>query len=335
MGDSYASVATRSADAGRPMSDHTPLGSGAEFDMIRAALARLGARSAPAGDDCALIDVGGRFLAVSSDLSVERTHFRLGWMRADEIGERAAAAALSDLAAVAADPVGVLVSVAVSPERPADYLADLMEGAGRMAHHVGGVVLGGDVVRSDRLVLDVTAIGWVDTPLRRVGARPGDGLYVTGRLGGPAAALAAWEEGEEPRADARERFARPIPRVAEARWLAMAGATAGIDLSDGLVPDAAHLAAASGVQCRLDLEAVPLHPAAPDPGAAAVSGEEYELLVAIPPDPSLPGRFEAEHRLLLTRVGEVGAGAGVKVRGGPIPEAYHHFGRKHDILRAT
>ncbi|MGD2135270.1 MAG: thiamine-phosphate kinase [Gemmatimonadales bacterium] len=314
----------------------TPLGPGAEFDRIRSAWRRLGTRARGLGDDCAIVEpegeaVGER-LAVSTDLVVEGTHFRPGWLEPRELGWRAAAAALSDLAAVAASPWGVLASVGMSPEWPEDHLAELMAGVGDAAQSVGASVWGGDLVRSARLVLDVVVVGRVDRPVRRVGATPGDALWVTGALGGPAAALAAWLAGTEPDREARERFARPAPRIAEARWLAEHGARAMIDVSDGLLADARHLAAASGVRILIERDRVPVHAAASAVDQALTGGEEFELLVALPDGVDPGAEFGAAFEAEMTRVGEVGqvseVGEVVLLAGGEVvelPRGFEHF----------
>ncbi|MDH3456961.1 MAG: thiamine-phosphate kinase [Gemmatimonadota bacterium] len=292
---------------------HTALGPGGEFDRIRAVLKRLGLRAASSGDDCALVTIGDQHLAISTDLAIEGTHFRAGWLRPDEIGWRAGAAALSDLAAVGATPLGVLASVGAQLDWPEEFLADLMEGVGAAAHAVGATVWGGDLVRSERLVIDLMVVGRADVPVLRAGARPSDGLWVTGALGAPHAAVRSWEEGREPDAGARERFAHPVPRVTEAHWLRDSGATAMIDVSDGLVGDAGHLAAASSVKCVIESERVPVHGAADAPHDALVSGEEYELLATLPAGFSTEDatRFEEQFGLALTRVGSVRDGSGV------------------------
>jgi thiamine-monophosphate kinase len=310
---------------------HTPLGSGGEFDRIRAIWRRLGEQLSPAGDDCALVSVGGVPLAISTDVAVEGTHFRAGWLSPAELGWRATAAALSDLAAVAAEPAGVMVSLGVTPEWPEEMVAELMGGAGEAAASVGASVWGGDLVGSERLVIDVTVVGRAADPVHRKGAAPEDALWVTGALGAPAAALDAWSRGVEPDSQARERFARPGPRIAEARWLKQRGARAMIDLSDGLLGDAGHLAAASEVRAVIERELVPLHAAAGSPEQALVSGEEYELLAALPPSFAAEGAlaFEQTHGLPLTRVGRVEAGSGVTLtaNGAPVelPAGYQQF----------
>ena len=295
------------------------MGSGGEFDRIRAILDRLGPRAAPSGDDCAIVTVGGERIAVSTDLTVEGTHFRAGWLEPNEIGWRASAAALSDLAAVAADPIGVLASVAVPREWSAERVADLMDGVGAAAAAVGGVVLGGDLVRGERVVVDVTVIGRVRAAVGRHGGRLDDGLWVTGTLGAPRAAIRAWEMGREPTARARARFAHPVPRIAEAAWLRDRGVSAMIDLSDGLAADAGHLAAASAVSCVIEGERVPVDAGAEQLEDAMVGGEEYELLAAMPVGfgDDEARRFQAQFDLPLTRVGVLREGQGVRVlRGG-------------------
>jgi len=301
------------------MTDHIRLGAGGEFDRIRGILERLGDRAGPSGDDCAIVTIGSETIAVSTDIVVEGTHFRAGWLSPNEIGWRAAAAACSDLAAVAAEPKGVLASIGAPAGWSSEVLADLMDGVAAVAESIGASVWGGDLVRSDRLVIDLTVIGRIGREagraVRRSGGQVGDRLWVTGQLGGPLAALRAWEEGREPDPSARERFAHPVPRIAEAEWLRDRGASAMIDLSDGLLGDAGHVAAASDVQCAIEIERVPVHPAAGASADALVSGEEYELLVAMPGDFGEDDRaeFQEQFHLPLTQIGQARAGQGAVV----------------------
>ena len=238
------------------MSRHLALGRGGEFDRLRAIFARLGAAGRALGDDCALVPCGDTTLAVSVDLSVEGVHFRTDWLAPAEIGWRAAAAALSDLAAEAARPIGVLVSLGLPRGGKRDAAADIMHGVAAVARSVGAVVLGGDLVRAARYVIDVCVLGSARRPVQRAGARPGDGLWVTGTLGGAGAALAALRAGRRPAPRLRRRYAHPVPRIAAGLRLARSGARAMIDVSDGLAADAAHLAAASGVRVEIALERV-------------------------------------------------------------------------------
>ena len=267
------------------------LGPGAEFDLIRrvAALApppgehvRLGP-----GDDAAVVGDGW---VLSTDLSVEDVHFRRRWLSDEEIGYRAAAAALSDLAAMAAEPVGVLVSVAYPQGGGFDAEA-LNRGVHAAAGAVGATVLGGDLSRSPGPVfVDVTVVGRAIHPILRAGAVPGDEVWVTGALGGSAAAVRLWMAGSEPPAALRAAYAHPLPRVAAALALSRAGVLhAMVDLSDGLAGDAGHLAAAGGVAVVLQEERIPraagLEEALDGEAAGEAvlhGGEDYELCFAAP-----------------------------------------------------
>lgn len=324
------------------------LGRGREFDLIRRLLERPGAPPpaavrVAAGDDCTI--VAGEGIAVTCDLSVEGVHFRREWLSAEEIGYRAAAAAFSDLAAMAAAPLGVLAAIAL-PEPDGEGLGVAVgRGIAEAAQEAGAALLGGDLSRSPGpLVIDVIALGNAPEPVLRNGGRAGDEVWVTGALGASAAAVQAWRAGREPAPAARARFARPRPRLAEARWLAEhAEIHAMIDLSDGLAGDAGHLAAASGVALVLDLEAVPVDPVAlEDSGSrdaalrlALTGGEDYELCLVAAPGTVGPRRaaFEARFAVRLTRVGRVAEGEGVAVEtagGPPRPlelEGFDHFGR--------
>ena len=263
------------------MTRHLTLGPGAEFDAVRSLLERWGTRATGIGDDGAVLDVPtGSRLVVSTDSTVEEVHFRRGWLSPEEIGWRATMAALSDLAAMGAAPLGVLLALTV-PRAWRDALDRVAQGIGDAAVRSGAPIVGGDVTNGDRLALAITVLGHAPRPLSRGGARAGDTLFVTGRLGGPGAALASWERRTEPSDEARARFAHPEARLAAGQWLAANRATAAIDISDGLSGDAGHLAAASGVRCVLRLEAVPCL-AGVSLRDALVSGEEYELLVAAP-----------------------------------------------------
>lgn len=304
------------------------MGAGPEFDHLRRLAAALGDAAAGWGDDAAILEWnGGPFLVASADLAIEEVHFRRAWLTLEEIGWRAAAAALSDLAACGAEPVAVLVSLGTSPALAAPALDELMGGIGAAARAAGTRIVGGDLSASDRLVIDCCVLGRAERPVRRRGAAPGEGVWVTGRLGGPGAAVGAWRAGREPDPVHRTRFARPEPRIAAGQWLAGRGATALIDVSDGLAADAGHLAAASGVRLILDLERLPLVEGIVDPVAAAASGEEYELLVA------LPAAFsEADAQASptpLARIGVCDRGTGVELRqaGRAVvpPPGYDHF----------
>lgn len=307
----------------------SPLGPGAEFDRIRAIAAVLGARAPDLGDDCAIIPDRAGSLVASTDTSTEGVHFRLDWISLDEAGYRSAASALSDLAAAGAGVIGLLAALSAPRTATKDQLAEFMQGVGDAVTETGGLVLGGDLTAANGWSATVTVVGHATRPMRRKGARSGDGVWVTGRLGGSRAAVQAWLAGGTPDDAARSAFARPAPRIASGTWLAGEGATAMLDLSDGLAGDAGHLAAASGVAIDIDLDLIPVHPSVPGPDRAlfaAAGGEDYELLVA------LPQSFSAESAggVPLTRIGTVSDGKGVRLlRDGkavlPSP-GYNHFG---------
>ena len=309
-----------------------PLGPGREFDRLRAIFARLGAAAGEVGDDCALVPLGGTTLAVSIDCSLEGIHFRTDWLTFEEIGWRAAAAALSDLAADGAEALGVLVSLGLPSPEPRTPSPDqeIMAGVAAAAQSVGAKVLGGDLVKSETYLVDVCVLGTARRPVRRAGAREGDGLWITGRLGGAALALAGFRAGTRPGGALGRRYARPEPRIAAGRWLAARGATAMLDVSDGLAADAGHLAAASGVGLEIALGRLPCWDGVA-PLAAAASGEEFELLVTLPSTigDTEAAAFRADVGLELTRIGSCFRGAGVRLLEGntpvALPAGYDHF----------
>jgi thiamine-monophosphate kinase len=256
------------------------MGPGGEFDLIRRLLATWGERATGIGDDAAILDVPrGDSVVITVDTSIEEVHFRRAWITPREVGWRAATAAISDIAAMAAVPRALLLSV-VAPLSRLDDLEEIAAGIGDASAHAGAAIIGGNTARGGELSITCTVIGSVfgESALGRAGACAGERLYVTGRLGGPGRAVAAWSEGREPASAFRERFARPVARIDEARWLARHGATACIDLSDGMASDAGHLAAASGVGLEIDGQRLPrLDQVTVE--EAFTSGEEYELLV--------------------------------------------------------
>ncbi|HYW08605.1 MAG TPA: thiamine-phosphate kinase, partial [Longimicrobium sp.] len=263
------------------------LAPGAEFDLIRRFLAagRGGAHPGVVvgpGDDCAVVTGDG--IALSVDMSVEGVHFRRDWLKPAEIGWRATAAALSDLAAVAARPIGVLASLSVPEADAGSFALRVMEGVSAAVSQVGGVLLGGDLTRSPGpLVVDVVAVGQCSSPVLRSGARPGDEVWVTGELGGSGSFVASRLAGRRAPAGARDRFARPVPRTREALRLRELGIpTAMLDISDGIAGDAAHIAAASGVAVWIDTPLLPVHPSA-NVDLALTGGEDYELCFTAAP----------------------------------------------------
>jgi len=284
---------------------HITLGPGSEFDLVRALLARWGTLAEGTGDDAAIVDVpAGEKLVVSTDTSVEFVHFKREWLTAQEIGYRAAGAALSDLAAMGATPLGMTVAMTL-PDAWRPQALELADGMAELARATGMRIIGGDLTSGATLTITITVLGSAPSAqlLRRDGAVAGQVVFVTGRFGGPGAAVRALLRDETPSAGHRDRFAHPVPRIREALWLVAQGATAAVDCSDGLVADAAHVSAASGCRLVLDLNRLPL---VDDVTAleGASSGEEYELVITGPASLDTD-RFAREFGVPLTAVGRV------------------------------
>jgi thiamine-monophosphate kinase len=315
-----------------------PLGPGPEFDRIRGIAQVLGKQGSGIGDDCGLVREGDEFFAFSTDVSVEEVHFRRDWITLEEIGWRASAAALSDLAADGAAPAGVLCAVVTPQSGSESELLQLMAGVRAAAEFVNAPVLGGDLSSGPVWTLAVTVVGRTRAPISRAGAEPGDRVWVTGSLGGARAAVEIWRRGEEPAPGARQCYAHPEPRINAGRWLARHGARAMIDISDGLAGDAGHLAAASEVAVDIDLATLPIHPdvahaarrrGVPQPQFAAEGGEDFELLVALPPRFDAAARFASECGIPLTPIGAVLEGSGARFRQDGRTVAlggFNHFG---------
>jgi thiamine-monophosphate kinase len=270
------------------------------------------------GDDAAVLaPPRGERLVLSVDAVVEGVHFRRGWAPED-VGWKALAVNISDLAAMGARPLWALVALATPRGREPAWLARVGLGLAACARRYGLAVVGGNVTRARGLSLTVTVAGAAGRPMTRAGARPGDVVLVSGTLGDAALGLAAGAA-----AALRARQRRPVPRVALGR--ALAGlATACIDVSDGLLQDLGHLCRASGVGASVRLAGLPLSPAyraatrrARDPWAAALSGgEDYELVATVPP--RRLGAALGAARLSGTRLSAVGtvvAGREVQVVG--------------------
>lgn len=298
------------------------------------------------GDDAAVIEPARNALDVlTTDALVDGVHFDRGFMAPSDIGYRALAINLSDLAAMGATPRAILLSLVLPPGLPLRDFEGIIDGLLAGARTAGVVLAGGNITRTTGpLVIDITALGSVRRrrALTRRGARPGDHLWVSGHVGAAAAGLLALKEGRLlPGLDACVKaFLRPEPRLRLGQLLGrMRAASACIDLSDGLADGVRQVAAASGVGMAIDAHALPIPPEAlallggGDAGldAAIRGGDDYELLFTVPPKKRR--RFDAARRLArslpLTRIGTVTAGAEVvlKSQGGErrVPSGFAHF----------
>lgn len=291
------------------------------------------------GDDAAILDLGGTAV-VTHDMLVEGVHFRRETSDAVDLGARAVAVNLSDLAAMGVEPVAVVVGLGLPPGYADAGLADaLSAGIEEMASAHAVTVAGGDVTAAAILIIGITAIGRPYPgvqPVRRSGGHEGDVLCVTGRLGASAAGLALLEDPLlQPRAPRRDALIRahlrPAPRIAAGRALAAGGAGAMLDLSDGLLLDAGRLGRASGLRARIALDRVPVADGVDAVAAAlgrdaavmaATAGEDYELLAAVPP--SLLTAVRSTLALPLTAIGTL-------VEGEPGAELLDADGRPVDV----
>jgi thiamine-monophosphate kinase len=289
------------------------------------------------GDDCALLRPrAGEELAVTTDLSIDGRHFRLGWHPPQSVGHRTLARGLSDLAAMGARPVAAFLSLGLPQEliqgsnARSAWVDGFLDGLLALAKASTTPLAGGDLAESSVVLADIVLIGAVarGRALLRSGARPGHLLYVTGKLGGaahglallaelaqasPGAAQSAASGAVQPACPQPPRIPQklaallaphlyPQPRIAQGLWLARRGrATAALDLSDGLSTDLAHLCRESGVAAEVDAAALPISPGA-TLAQALHGGEDYELLFTAPPDVPIPRSIAA---VPVTRIGRI------------------------------
>jgi thiamine-monophosphate kinase len=326
-----------------------------EFGLIERLLARLGTPGEGVvvgpGDDAAAVRLSdGATALATADLLLEGVHFEIGLSSPADVGWKALAVNLSDIAAMGGVPRFALVSLGAPAATAAATLEQIYAGLDECARAFGVSVVGGDTVRTDRLIVSVAVIGEVGEfgVLRRAGATTGDVVCVTGAVGGAAAGLALLRAaGQDERAASllarfpalAEAHRRPGPRVREGLAAARAGATALIDISDGLGADVGHICEASAAGASLAAESIPRPEglaevarwAGVDPLAFAVAGgDDYELAIAVPAE-RLDALRTAVAPTTVTEIGAIVDGMGVRLeRGGEVVElatlGWDHFG---------
>ena len=303
-----------------------------EFGLVRA-LAALFPQGEQVllgpGDDAAVVAVPDGRVVVSTDLHVDTRHFRRDWAEALDIGHKVAAANLSDLNAMGGVATALTVGLAAPADTPAEWALDLARGIAEECALVGASVVGGDLTSADQVMVAVTALGTVaGDPVRRSGARPGDVVAIAGRQGWAAGGLAVLARGfRSPRALV-EAYKRPEPPYGAGPEAAAAGATAMIDVSDGLLADVGHIATASGV--AVDIATAGFEIAEPMQAVgAALGADPMRFLLAGGDDHALVATFPAGATLPAgwTRIGEVAEGEGVTVDGAPYdgPTGHVHY----------
>lgn len=288
------------------------------------------------GDDAAVVAAPDGRTVATTDLLVEGRHFRRDWSSARDVGHRAVAQNFADVAAMGARPTGLLIGFAAPADLPLEWAEEFTLGVRDECAVAGGAVAGGDTVGSDTLTIAVTALGDLEgrAPVRRDGARPGDVVACTGRLGLSAAGFALLRRGIDGPAECLAEHRRPSPPYAAGPEAARLGATAMLDVSDGLVQDLGHVCRASGVAVDLDpalllpepalLEAVRLLGGGPERARDMMiaGGEDHALAATFPAGTELP-----PHWYRLGTVVDAGGGGAEVTVGGAAPRmrGWDHF----------
>jgi thiamine-monophosphate kinase len=281
------------------------------------------------GDDAAVLAVPDGRVVVSTDLHVDTRHFRRDWASAEDIGRKVAAANLSDLNAMGGRAVALTVGLAAPGDLAVAWALELADGIAAEAALVGASVVGGDLTGADQLMIAVTALGSVEgEPVRRSGARPGEVVAIAGRQGWAAGGLAVLARGFRSPRKLVDAYRRPEPPYPAGAQAAAGGATAMIDVSDGLLADAGHIAEASGV--ALDILSAAFEVAEPLQAVGAAlgadplrfiltGGDDHALVATFPAGVALPEGW--------TPIGSVQEGSGVTVDGAEYegPAGHTHF----------
>ena len=283
-------------------------------DELIAAIGRVLSGAGPEvlvgpGDDAAVVRGGSGALVLTTDAMVEGVHFLTDRTTPRDLGYKAIAVNVSDIAAMAGSPRFALCALTLTDAIDASWVVELAGGMRECCDEFAVSLVGGNLSRGEELAIVVTVTGEVGPAraVRRDGARPGDRVVVTGSLGGSAAGLRvssqrSWSDDER---DALRRSMRPVPRVGEASILSAHGATAMIDVSDGLTIDLSRLCRASGVGARVEVGHVPVHPASTVHEALG-GGEDYELLATLPGSDAVAGATKDVHEGFGVSLSDIG-----------------------------
>lgn len=242
------------------------------------------------GDDCAVLRPSPRHdLLVTTDLCLEDVHFRRAWHPAQCVGHRCLTRGLSDIAAMGGEPVACFVSIGLPPNLPQKWADGFFSGLLALARQFGVSLSGGDVSSSEKILADIVVTGQLPSgkAISRSGAHPGHHIYVTGELGGSAVTLQQLYAGQKVRPTRANRHFYPLPRIQAGQWLRKHGASAMLDLSDGLSVDLAHICEESQVSAVVKVDYLPIARHA-DLHLALHGGDDYELLFTAPPKVNIP-----------------------------------------------
>jgi thiamine-monophosphate kinase len=317
------------------------------ISRIRGQARRRPGLAAGIGDDCAILQIpAGLQTLVTTDFSLEGVHFRREWHPAEAVGHRCLARGLSDIAAMGGSPLAAFLSLALPPNLPQSWVNQFVKGLLKLAEKFKVSLAGGDTAQSRSGVLaDIVVVGSVPRgkAIRRTGARPGDRIYVTGALGGAAAAFNLLFSGRKLKPADFPRHFHPMPRIEVGQFLLAKGlASAMIDLSDGLSTDLGHICEESEVGAEIHAERVPRamigKPAREvDLKFALHGGEDYELLFTVTGNKRVPAEIGG---VAITQIGHLtrgknlvlmnSEGVGVKLR----PQGWEHFKSNAGSLKA-
>jgi thiamine-monophosphate kinase len=315
-----------------PFAADATLADAGEFGLISVLTGRFGRPEhvyVGPGDDAAVLRTPKGHVVVSTDLLVEGRHFRREWAQATDIGRKAAAANLSDVNAMGGTAHSLTVGLAAPADLPVRWALDLADGIAEEAALVGAVIVGGDLTTASEVVVAITVMGTCEvSPVLRSGARAGEVVALAGRQGWAAAGLAVLGRGFRSPRVLVEAYQRPQPPYAAGLAAARAGATAMIDVSDGLLADAGHIATSSGVAIDIERSAFDLAEPMQAVGSALGvdpmqfvlgGGDDHAILATFPPGTDLPDGF--------TRIGSVADGEGVTLDGSAYdgPAGWAHF----------